>query len=430
MEIFSSSPGIIALNFLMDWWWVLLPVLFYRPFLFLWLYRKQEVFASKQRSILLELKAPPEVLKPIKAMENVFAGLWQFYDPANPREKWLEGKYQLSFSIEIVSTEGEVHFYLRIPEPARRLVESALYAQYPAAELHEVEDYTQQIPRDIPNKEWDLWGLSYTFGKPNPYPIKTYASFFEEGATEKEEVRIDPITHLVEALSKCGPGEHVWIQMVLWPITTNEYNYVKEGNEIVAKLVRRQPPPKPPTFFQDLGTVSTVLMTGQAPSPQQPGQQDILPPEMRITPGEREIVSAIERKISKYAFLVAPRFVYLAKRDSYFGAAKALPMSYFTQFSTATFNQFLPLRVTITKVHTVLFWLFDARRLFVRKRRLMRNYIMRMSPFFPNMSHRLLLNIEELATIFHLPGRITAPSFAVPRVEAKKGEPPPTLPTE
>ncbi len=41
---------------------------------------------------------------------------------------------------------------------------------------------------------------------------------------------------------------------------------------------------------------------------------------------------------------------------------------------------------------------------------------------------QMILNVEELATIFHLPGKeVSSPTIA--RVEAKKSEPPANLPT-
>jgi len=377
---------------------------------------------------------PEDASRPFKAMEDVFAGMWQTHDPASTREAWLEGKYQLAFALEMVSTEGNVHFYLRIPEGAQKLVESAIYAHYPSAELVVVEDYTKLIPQDIPNKEWDLWGTNYVLERPDPYPIKTYAKFFEPTATDKEEMRVDPMALLVEGFSRIGQGEHLWIQFVLTPILhTNpqESKMVEEGREIVAEIVKRPPPLKDKGLMGDVRFVGTHVATGVRPdSAAEQIRQEIIPPEMRMTPGEREIVSAIEEKISKYSFGVHSRFIYLAKRESYFGPAKALAMSWFTQFGTTTFNNFRPLRPTLTKVYTILTWFMDKRRVFVRKRRLFRNYTMRLSPYYPKSGGTFVLNVEELATIFHFPGRITTPSSAVVRVGAKKGEAPSGLPTE
>ena len=70
------------------------------------------------------------------------------------------------------------------------------------------------------------------------------------------------------------------------------------------------------------------------------------------------------------------------------------------------------------------------RRLFLRKRRMFRNYIKRLPPLFPLKGGKFILNTEELATMFHFPGRAVAPAPFVPRVEAKRGEAPPGLPTE
>lgn len=382
---------------------------------------------------------PQDVQKPIKAMEDVFSGIWQMHDPANPREAWLEGKYQLNLSIEIVSTEGVVHFYMRIPEGGKQLLEASIYSHYPTAEIQVVDDYTKQIPQDIPNKEWELWGTGYRLEKPSPYPIKTYSKFFEPSPEGEEERRIDPMVHLIEGLSTIGKGEHIWIQFILWPILhtePHESNLVQEGNDIVAELVRRKVPTKSAGAFggieKDFQIVGTTLITGEAPVPTKAEEKDLFPPEMKLTPGERDIVTAIEEKISKYAFKVSARFIYIAKRENYFSPAKALPMSYFTQFSTATYNNFRPMKKTLTKSYTVLTWFLDKRRAFVLKRRLLRSYLMHIPAFFPYSppEARFILNIEELATMFHFPGKMVAPSIAVPRVESKKGEAPPGLPTE
>jgi len=418
-------------DFLTTWWWLFLPFLLVKPVQFLWLWWRKEAFAGQQRSVLLELRMPEDALRPFKAMEDVFSGLWQMHDPANPREKWMEGKYQLSFSLEIVSTQGNIHFYLRVPEGAQKLVESAIYSQYPSAELEAVQDYTKLVPQDIPNKEWDLWGTNYILEHEDPYPIKTYTKFFEPSATDKEEMRVDPMSLLIEGLSRIGQGEHLWVQFILTPIlhsSSDESKLVKEGREIVADLVHRQVP-KTKGLLQDVREVGGHVVTGMAKE-EEAKHEEIIPPEMRLTPGERDIVAAIEEKISKYAFQTSARFIYVSKRDNYFGPAKAFPMSWFTQFGTATYNNFKPLRPTLTKSYTILTWFLDKRRVFVKKRKLFRNYIQRLPAFFPQPGGTFVLNVEELATIFHFPGKITSPSSAVVRVGSKKGEAPPGLPTE
>lgn len=434
MEFFNP-----ILNFLYEfaktWWWLFLPFLLYKPAIYLWFQWRQDIFSSEQRWIMLELRIPSEVLKPIKAMENVFSGFWQIHDPARPREKWLEGHYQVNFSIEIVSSEGQIHFYMRIPQGAQKLVESAIYSQYPETEISVVEDYTKFFPRDIPNKDWDMWGTNFKLEKPDVYPIKTYAMFFEESTGEKEEKRIDSLSLLLEGLAKLGQGEHLWMQILLWPRLDSDEKYVERGKEIVDKLVRRPEKAKKATLMGDLGKAGLFLATGK-PAEEMVEKEEIIPPEMKLTPGEREIVAAIEQKISKPSFLASIRCIYLARRENYFHPTKALPMSFFTQLSTETLNNFRPIKRTYTKEKTIFTWFLDKRRVFLKKRRVFRYYISRLSPFYPwvgseQTEHgKYLLNIEELATIFHFPGKMTVPGMAVPRIEAKRGEAPPELPTE
>jgi len=42
---------------------------------------------------------------------------------------------------------------------------------------------------------------------------------------------------------------------------------------------------------------------------------------------------------------------------------------------------------------------------------------------------RFVLNIEELASMFHLVSREAVPAPEIQRIESKKAEPPPNLPT-
>lgn len=418
----------LAWQIFQTWWWLVLPFLFLGPMQFLWLWWIRWRWISRIKRIVLEVKVPKEVVRPLKAMEVVFSGLWQLYDPPNPREKWLEGKVQLAYSFELVSIYGEPHFFIRIPADARKLVESSIYSQYPDAEISVVDDYTKYVPQDIPNKEWDLWGADYQLLKEDVYPIKTYSRFFEEKPDVTiEEKRIDPLAQLLEGMATLKPGEQLWVQIIAEPITPKEDDYVKRGREIADKLARRAVPAPPrPLITETLD----FLISGKYPGSAVPEQKELIPPEMKLTPGEREILAAVEEKISKYAFQTNIRFIYLAKRDAYFGPSKGIAMSFFNQFSTQNLNGLKPWPKTITKVHTVFTWFLDKRRVYLRKRRMFRNYIQRLTPLFPRPGGTFVMNIEELATLFHFPGRIVAPAPFVPRVEVKKGEAPPGLPVE
>ena len=424
---------LIFWDFANTWWWLFLPFFVFGPFIFLWKEWRNEVFDNQNPYIMLEIRMPQIVEKPIKAMEQVFAGFWQFYDPPNDREFWFEGQYQKAFSIEIASIEGQVHFYLRTTDGSRKIMESALYAHYPEAEMLLVDDYVNLVPHNIPNKDWKVWGAEYRLDKPSPYPIKTYAQFFEENPDTREEKRVDPVSMLVESLSKIGRGEHLWIQFILTPYAPQNKElkeFIDEGHGIVDKLVKRKvPPPKPITLVQDASSVFYTLATGKEAVKQQGEEiQGMTYPELQMTPGERDIVKAIETKISKQAFVSTMHFLYLARTENYFGPAKALPMTYFNQYSSANLNFFRPLYTV--KVNTIANFFFDQRRNYLKRRRLLRAMLYRLPPFYPAGGGSFVLNIEEMASLFHFSGKITFPSATVPRVEAKKAEAPQELPVE
>ncbi|OHA69219.1 MAG: hypothetical protein A3B24_00355 [Candidatus Wildermuthbacteria bacterium RIFCSPLOWO2_01_FULL_48_16] len=418
-------------EFVLTWWWLFLPVMLLGLFKHFWLWWRIDKFLSEKRWQVLEIRVPGEIDNPFRRMESVFAGIWQIKIGKNKKEKWFEGKIQIGMSCDIVSIEGRVHFYVRFEQDDRSLIETSIYAQFPNAEITEVEDYAKQLPADIPNKEWDFWASSYKLNRPDPYPIKTYKLFFEEqaGTAEDEPKRVDPLGQLLEGMAKLGPGEQMWVQIMISPVD-DEAPHVKEGEGIVAKVVRRPDKTKQKGALEDVGAVMGALATGQAPAEAAPEKEELLPPEMRITPGERVVVAAIEEKIGKMAFACDIRSAYIAKRDVFSGAMKAIPMSYFNQFSTINLNAISVRSATWTKVKTIFSWFLDERRLYLRKRRHYRYYRWRFGDYFPRSMGTFALNIEELASIFHFPGRLTAPSAALPRVEAKKGEAPSVLPTE
>ena len=388
------------------------------------------------RRIVLELKMPPDVEKPIKAMESVFAGWWQIHDPPNVREKWLDGEYQLGFSIEMVSTEGKVHFYIRLPIESRRIIESALYAQFPDAELAEVEDYVKAVPENVPNKDWRMWGATLKLEKEDVYPLRTYPRFFEKQENLRPEQRVDPMSTLVEGMTKLGEGEHLWLQFLLTPRAPSETDFVERGKKEIDKLVHRingeSGKPGTISIMEDIRAAGHMVATGQDSERQLTGtleeEQGLLAPELRLTAGERDVVAAIEEKISKQTFETTLRFIYLARTEKYLSVTKIIPFSFFQQFNTVNLNFVRALETT--KVYTIKTFFWDQRRKYLRRRRLFRLYSSRDSFYWPRSGGTFILNIEEMATMFHFPGRGAFPSETMPRVETRKKEAPPELPWE
>jgi len=407
-----------------NWWWLSLPFLLWNPAKFLYRFYIMERWNETVKRILLEIKIPKETIKPIKAMDQVFAGFHGIHDIATWREKWIEGVFQLTISLEIVSIGGEIHFYIRTPEMFRKLIESNIYSQYPEAEISLVDDYTKYVPQNIPTKDWDLWGVDYLNSKDEIYPIKTYKQF-ETEAEREEEKRVDPLADLLEGLSTLRSGEQFWIQIVAKPVLGRDKPWQEKGRKLADKLARRPEKEELKPIIQE---AAEILISG--PPPEKKEEKEIIPPEMKLTPGEREILSAIEAKLSKFGYDCNVRFIYLGKRDVFFKPTTKIGFSFFKEVSTENLGGLKPWSKTMTKVKSVPFWFLDKRRLYLRKRRMFRYYQKRWPTLFPRAGATYILNTEELATLYHFPGEAAAPALGVPRIETRRKGVPPGLPVE
>ena len=202
----------LALKIFLEYWWFIPPVALFFIFRGLQLDYVRTKYINSLKWILLEIKIPKEVVKTPKAMEQIFAGLHGTEGAPNFVEKWFKGEVPDWFSLEIIGKGGDVHFLIRTLENYRNLVEAQIYAQYPDAEIAEVEDYINILPKKIPSDDYDIWGTELLLTKEDAYPIRTYLYFFEAA---KEEERIDPLASLSEILSSLSSDEHIWIQILI-----------------------------------------------------------------------------------------------------------------------------------------------------------------------------------------------------------------------
>jgi len=435
---------ILFVPFLRVWWWIFFPLFLSIELrvLYIWWMNWDYAYAKKKWATL-EIIPPKEVLIPLKAMEDVFTNMWgPLYFPANWRERWCEGELADApgwMSWEIVSIEGKLHFYIRVLQSYRSTLETSLYGHYPELEIREVSDYTKNVPQNIPNEEWDVYGEDFILGKENSYPIRTYEKFFEPQGEKisAEEKRLDPMASLLELMSKLGPGEQFWLQFITISVSDREEpHYKHEADSIIGKLSNR-PEKKKKTFLDDTMEMLYNLVMG--PKKEGSGEKATYKwlesakteegeREMVLTPGEREILTEVENKRKRPFFRTNIRGVYVAKRENYQSANRTLTRSYFAHFQTQNLNFIVFSKVTRPKTHYV----FRTSIPFIRARRQFRNYVQRFTPLFPDRRKEMsILNTEELATLYHFPIKITglvAPTMA--RVESKKGGPPPNLPTE
>jgi len=424
-------PYLLALKALVfQFWWTVVPFYLFPHLKFIYSIFMADRWAGDKarKAILLEVRIPQDVVRPLRAMENVFNSIWGSYDPPKDwRASHFEGKIILGASFEIAGIDGIPHMYIRIPASNRKVIESAIYAQYPEVEIEEVPDYTKSVPEDVPNEDWDLWGTDFQLMKPEVYPIKTYEQFFEEKPdSSKEEKRIDPLSSLFEVISRMSVGEQLWIQIYAWPRSPKEDpGYWEGAKKEIDKLAKRPEKPGKRTLLSDF---FYLLIHGEIPA-EEKKEEGFLPPEMKLTSGERDVVSAIERKKSKNTFKCFIKYVYVAKRKVFFGGAKGFGVSFFAQFGTQNLNNTKPWTKSTTKVQSP--DIFTARRLYLKKRDLIKFYRTRCPAFdpydVPGATYHL--NSEELATLWHFPGA-AVPTASLKRVEMKKGAPPSTLPVE
>lgn len=407
-----------------NWWWIALPFLFWPYAKFLYHFYIMENWDKTIKRIMLEVKVPKESIKSIKAMDQVFSGFHALHDIPTWREKWIEGVFQLSLSFEIVSLAGQIHFFIRTPENFRKIIESNIYSQYPEAEISLVEDYTKYVPHDIPNKDWDIWGVDFVNAKDEILPIKTYNQF-ELEAEKDEEKKVDPLADLLEGLSTLGPGEQFWLQINAKPVLGRDKPWQAKGKEFVDKLARRPEKKKEKSILQE---AVEILISGKTEEKEAP--KESFPPEMKLTPGEREVLAGVEQKLSKFGYDCCVRFVYLGKKDVFFKANTKIGFSFFKEISTENLGGLKPWSKTMTKVKSVPLWFLDKRRVYLRQRRMFKCYTKRWSPLFPRPGGTYILNTEELATLFHFPGKSVAPAAGISRVETKKKGVPADLPVE
>ena len=398
------------------YWWLYLPVLLFLAVFVGFEYHNKLKYFQSMKWVLLETKFPKDLHRSPKAAEQVFAGLHAIAIPIKWYEKFFKGKIPDWFSFEIVGVGGESHFYVRTPEQYKNLVEAQIYAQYSEAEIVEVPDYVEELPKYLPDEKYDIWGAELILDKEDAYPIRTYPDFEEKGGGLEDIKRIDPLSSLMELMSMLHPGERIWIQLIIRPAGEE---WVKSAEAVVDKILGKTPKPSQESLASKIVFGIDKAITSAVPSsPNALPVREERKERVELTPGKQAVVKEMERGLAKFAYYSGIRFLYIAPRESYHRAHVAGILGTYKQFSTHNLNGFKMNKLTMTTAK----WLFKNMKEFKKKLILYTKYRQRRYPL-----NWIVLNIEELATIYHFPDvGVRAPML--PRVQAKKGEPPVGLP--
>ncbi|MFA6422533.1 MAG: hypothetical protein WCV92_03985 [Candidatus Buchananbacteria bacterium] len=423
----SRNPFSVAMYLFWHGLWVIFLGYFTHAIYEIWLDGRQGQYASKWKFVLLAIDIPKNNEQTPKAVENLFQTIAGAHSNFNMIDSNWVGKILDSFSFEIVSIEGYTQFLIRTQSKYRDLIEASIYAQYPDAEITEVEDYTKDFAKmTFPNDQYDLWGTEFVLVKDYPYPIKTYNEF-EHTLTQGF---MDPMASLLEIFSRFIAGEQGWMQLI---VTPQKPGWGEKAKKIVKEL-SGQSYSAPKKFSDDLlampasaieGFTSGVLSifnggAAAAPAKKEADQFRV----MNLSPGQRTALEKVENKISKSNFNFKWRYIYIGKKEVF---NKTRGVSGVTgsmkQFNTLNCNALKP-GGGISK--TAVDYFRVPQRVAAKQNRILRLFIGR-SNYYGDSPGNQIMNEEELATVWHFPV-MTVKAMQVEKIESKKSAPPTRLP--
>ncbi len=369
-------------------WWIIVPIIAIIAFQ----NHRKTRWVEKLESIILSVKIPKNSEKGPTSAEMMFASLHGILRPTQDLKK--EGAIQEHISFEMVADAKSITFYVWTPKHLQNFVEGQVYAQYPTAEISAVDDYTKDVDIDHDGKEDCIAGCELKLIKPDYFPIKTFMNF-----------EVDPLAGITGALSKIEDhAERMWIQILTRPVSDSWRNKGLQYAENLKNGTGPSPFSKAGAM-KGLSSLPITLLHGifdlLMPSEDSKGggSQVKLPHNMETS------LACLEEKANKLGYEVKIRLVYIAKSKELARQHLRITAGAFKQFNTTIGNGFIP-----TKIRTGQDVLDEYRaRLFVDK--------------------GFVLNIEEVASLYHLPhASVETPNIVW--TSSKKGEPPSNLPYE
>jgi len=418
----NLPPDQLLWVFLTQFGWLAVAIVFLIGARDVWLNYIQDKWSASHQSVLLAIDIPKGNEQSPRAVENMFSYLGGAHGSQNFYERWFEGMYQKSFSYEIVSLEGYTQFLIRTPLEFRNLVESSVYSQYPDAEISEVDDYVETVPKSWPDEEWDLFGAEFILQNPSYLPIKTYPEFEHQMGPSETQFK-DPMASLMDLCGSLNQGEQFWMQII---VTPTGFDWVNKSQEQLDKILGRKKKSTPGLFIRLLefvGNVSELIFPiWQDIEGGKKEKKDEKRTMMDLSPLEKRQAESIHLKSIKMGFESKIRMLYVAKKEVMNKAKVANGfVGYIKQFISLDLNSFKPdLKKTMTK--TVYF--NKDSRLITKKRKIFNNYINRSNcgrdPY--------ILNTEELATLWHFPVEANVKSPLIQKAPGRKADAPSSLP--
>lgn len=375
MEIFSWIIGLLLS------WYIWLPVVLVLGFLTWRNYQRIDTIKAIESTLLI-LEIPRANDKSEMAAEQLFASLHGIL--RDKAELKLNGGIQEHLSFEIASVNGQIRFYVWVPKALQSFVEGQVYAQYPTVQIHEAEEDYVAHERNhsiVYTSEVTLTGSEFL-------PLKTFQNF-----------EVDPLAGITGTLAKLETtGEELWIQVLARPIADDWHKSserwvkgIKSGKS--GSLLSANSLMDGKWFMTALAALWQPPEQGTAGKPAAP----------ELSERDKTRISEAEKKATKLGYQVKIRLAYLGENQVNAKLQMQALVGTFKQYNSTNLNGF--------KLSSTSFKKEDLEKYRAR--------------LFADKGY--VLNIEELASVFHLPHtNVETPNIVW--ASSKTAEPPSKLP--
>jgi len=294
----------------------------------------------------------------IGQMEQIFAS-FLFMKKRGFFENMLLGKQKIVFEIASQLGAGDISFFVAVPKLLETGFEKYVHGVYPKAIIQKVkEDYTIFEPGGY------TAGAYLTLKENSYFPIATYKNL------EK-----DPIAEITNTFSKISAEEGAAIQIVIRPM--EDRGWRKKGLKIIGEMRQGK------TFTESLQAslkpereAFDMLFFGKT------FKEDPSAREDRMKKVDDKAIQAIEAKIQKETFETNIRVLASAQTEDRAEQILNHLEGSFGQFGLFGFNSFKPTECKGGRLKKLV---FDFS---------FRNF---------NINEKIILNIEELTSIYHFP---------------------------
>lgn len=360
-------------------WYVWIPIVLVLGYLTWRNYRQIEAVKSVESTLLI-LEIPKTNDKKELAAEQLFASLHGIL--RDKAELKASGGLQEHLSFEIASTNGQIRFYVWVPISLQSFVEGQIYSQYPSVQIHEADhDYVVNE-----RQHSVVYTSEITLAASEFLPIKSFQSF-----------EVDPLAGITGTLAKLETtGEEVWIQVLARPIADDWH----KATDRWIKSVKNS---NPFSFLTGSGGFDYKFFAGLLEALWKPPEGGTPGAPKELSDRDKTRISEAEKKATKLGYKVKIRLAYLGESQTNAKLRMQAIVGTFKQFNSTNLNAFKMTKASFNKEDLARY----KSRLFI--------------------DNGYILNIEELASVFHLPHtNVETPNIVW--ASAKTAEPPAKLP--